>query len=274
GEFFVPFKQMRNIRRKFWQWVEEAVLPRVRTATYDSANLRDLQTACARPMQAHPKTLSTPVATILREDKSPAANRKADVVYAEPVAEFDTASAEAILPEFCPETEIPGLAEQINRAYHLGCRRFRITALFGLRLLAKYDDIMITAGFPLPTANSMAAKELKTLGVQKMTAWVELDREGLAALAEKVNGSLEIMRESFIPLLVTRADIPVSGHITDSRGGEFYVVSDAGLTRVYSGKPLVLPEIPGTGSFIDRRLPATTRGEPEGSKFNYDREWQ
>jgi hypothetical protein len=65
---------------------------------------------------------------------------------------------------------------QVRRCLDLGIRRFRVGSLHGLAVLAGAgDDCRVSAGFPLPVANSAAVQLLLRRGVRRMTAWVELD---------------------------------------------------------------------------------------------------
>lgn len=272
GDYFVPFKHVRNIRREFWRWFQSEGLAQI-TASAAAPSFRKLLTACTEAV-AHNVSAHTTSILISGADKtSPEAGD--EQIIAKPIELVDDSGQEAVLPDFCVESELADLRRQIVRVYQLGCRRFRVTKLFGLQLLADYEGLCITASFPLPLSNSMALKELRDYGVGKATAWVELDRAGLQALASQADGGLEIMRSAHLPLLTTRAEIPVAGKITDSRGGEFYVTRAEGLTRLYSAHPLQLPGIKGVHDYYDKRCPFNRASELQAySNFNYDRAWQ
>ena len=272
GDFFVPFKHLRNVRREFWRWFRSEGLAQI-TASAAAPAFRKLLTACAEPVVHNATAGTTTILMSGANTKSPEAGETR--IIARPIDAVDDSAQEAVLPDFCAESELVDLRRQIARVYQLGCRRFRVTKLFGLQLLAGYEGLCITASFPLPVSNSMALKELRDYGVGKATAWVELDRAGLQALANQADGALEIMRSAHLPLLTTRAEIPVKGRITDSRGGEFYVIRADGLTRVYPARLLKLPGIKGVHDYYDDRCPVPLASEPPiSSNFNYDRAWQ
>jgi hypothetical protein len=83
---------------------------------------------------------------------------------------------------------------------------------------------------------------------------------------------VEIYRYGRLPILQTRAIIPVSGDITDARGAEFFIEKAYPLTSLYPSAVFELPldEIPKVSTFSD--LSHARPGEKTVSRFNFDRE--
>jgi hypothetical protein len=84
---------------------------------------------------------------------------------------------------------------------------------------------------------------------------------------------VEIFRRGNPSLLTTRALLPVSGKVTDSRGNNFYVSEpDAfGLTCIFATERIELPRVSGTSDFYEC---SDSDGSGETSEFNYDHDWK
>jgi putative protease len=179
-----------------------------------------------------------------------------------------------VLPGFCSEEDLDMLKQQLGSALEAGCRRFRISSLYQLSLLEELtsESLTLTAAYPLPVANALAAEELYQRGVRRIQAWLELERPAIEALRDASPLVVEVYRYGRPPLLITRARIPVSGPISDSRGGQFRVseADEAGLTVLYPAQAMEVPGVPGTADCFDY-LNAEP-GESSTTTFNFDRE--
>ncbi|MBR2509348.1 MAG: U32 family peptidase [Lentisphaeria bacterium] len=186
------------------------------------------------------------------------------------VFDVNKTTYQAILPEFTPEGRLDGLKKAIKTAYQNGIRSFRVQSLFELPLLQDFKDIEIIVSDPVPIANSMAVMELQKLGVSGFLAHAELDKTALENLRDHAVLPMEVYRLGRLPLLVTRAAIPVEGNIKDARTNEFSVRYDkrSQLTRIYPVKVISIPRIAGTADFYD--ITNANWKNPEETTFNYD----
>lgn len=176
-------------------------------------------------------------------------------------------SDQAVLPFFVPEDALPQahsqFAESANRVGAI-----RVTSLFQLRWLA--GGTRATASFPLPAANSFAVEFLREAGVECVCLWPELDREALDATLQRVGEVCEVFTFGRPPILATRAKIPTHGRITDARGNAFQIEHQDGITLLYPGLPMRLPDYENHARFLD--LTHARLHETETTPFNFYRE--
>lgn len=254
GEYFMLQRDIRKIRQSFMEWLEENYTP-IEKPIFNF------------PKKAKQNNLVIHTQALESNDLpySIAVNR---IAKAEKVKKGE----EYILPLFCPEKELPELNLTIQNYYDAGIRHFRVTSLFHFELLKYYDDVEINSGLPLPVCNHLAIQELKERGCSRVQLWVELEKEILDSLSELMPDNVEIYRYGRLPILQTRAIIPVEGDITDARGAEFFIKKDYPLTSLYPSAIFELPldEIPQVSTFSD--LSHTRPGEKTISRFNFDRE--
>ncbi len=266
GSLFFPASEMKSLRRSFWHHVAENLSPE--GVVHDSAaGLMKFHTFYASQSAASPDRSRAETVAVRAGGAMPA---KQTARLAASVFSCGKNVRAAILPEFCAEPFLPMLRNAIKQAYENGIREFRAGSLFGFELLREYKDILIVACDPLPVANSMAAAELKRLGAGMVQAHVELEKDAVTALAGHSPLPVELYRFGRIPLLVTRASIPVEGNISDNRGNKFLVRRDRfdRLTRVYSDKIFSIPKIDGTTDFYDLRC--ANWNPEETSEFNFN----
>ncbi len=266
---FIPASVMKKIRRSF----DEAVssLPPEAVELPGAGGLMKFFAAYrAQTVNAvEPRRLRETVA--MRPHGASAGNPNAWKAVS--ILDINNATDEAILPDFCPENRLEGLVRAIDRAYKQGIRRYRVCSLFELELLKDYPDIFITASYPLPVANSMAAAELKSWGVKRIQAAVELEKSSIEALRDHSPLELEVYRYGRPALLTTRAVLPVEGNIEDNRGNEFSIRSDKRqmLTRLYAKSVFSIPHVAGTSDFYD--LTQARWNEQETNTFNFEGDW-
>ena len=307
SDLFLPAGRLKKTRRKFWEWLEAQ--PEIITAMAEgnesSSGWKELfindksayrlTPSAELHLSVFPDTDNTEASKLPGrnitvcgiEDYLNKTGKTADRSAA-------SSETELMLPFFCPENRLSALEEMIRKAYIGGIRRFRITSIYQLELLKKAlpggsmpEDLILSSSFPLPAANSLAAKELKDRGISKIQIWLELEEAAVKAAAESWPAVPEIYRKGKPFLLATRASVSISGDITDSRGKAFTVKqpklsyldfsseqekniagsSRGALTFVFPEEVLALPSIKDCADYYE--LPSVN-GREEETGFNYD----
>ncbi|WP_319560517.1 U32 family peptidase [Marispirochaeta sp.] len=269
GKPFIPAAGLKQLRRDFWEWFEAGLSPEVpgkRRFSLPQNKIQDFSPDDLFPVVMKPTNatkIPVPAGALVSLPLKPPKKASCNPEY------------EYILPSFCAEGDLGFLKELVSAAIAAGCRRFRITSLYQLSLFdetAGRNDLFLAAAYPLPAANSLAAAELQDRGVGRVQAWLELEKPAIEALRDASSLPVEVYRYGRPPLLITRARIPVSGPISDSRGGQFQVsgADDTGLTILYPGQPLEVPPVDGTADCFDYLNAAS--GESPTTAFNFDRE--
>jgi putative protease len=251
GNLFLPSSVLKETRREFWEWADKNVNNKKKSKTLQMPpfkNKAKVQDVCAGK------------------------NGKKKCLKAVNIFSFTGKADEIILPPFCPQSELKNLKKRIDECINKGVRKFRVTSLYALELLRGCKDVSITASYPLPSANSFAAKELSNNGVKIIQAWIELEKNELEKLTKNSPTPVEIYRYGRPSVLSTRAEIPAEGMLKDSRGNAFKTIKDEAfeITHVYPEKVLSLPEIKGASSFFD--LSHARDNERDVSLFNFDHE--
>jgi putative protease len=249
---FLPLSRLKELKRRFWAWADATIEDPAETSPY---------TPEAGPVS------DAPCVTTVRVPGN-SSNPRKGALTARSIEAFSRGTDEVVLPEFCPEFELAGLKKNVARAIERGARRFRVTSLYGFDLLEGLD---VTASFPLPACNSLAAWELSSLGAARATAWVELDKAALEELLDRCRGFFEVFARGRIPVLSTRLDIPAEGEITDGRGARFQLIRSEGLAWLYPEKVLSIPVPPGVSTYIDLTHAGLDEAATDG--LNYLREF-
>ncbi|MCK4813044.1 MAG: U32 family peptidase [Candidatus Marinimicrobia bacterium] len=179
---------------------------------------------------------------------------------------------ELILPVFCPEDALPDLRKRVEQYIFDGLRYVRLTSLYQFDLFSEHPEVTLHTGFPLPVTNHLAGEMLCELGANTIQLWVELEKPMLLSLTERMPGKVEIYRYGCLPILQTRAILPVKGSITDARGAGFTVETGEPLTCLYPEAVFSIPldDFPPVSTFTD--LTHAIPGEKTVSIFNFDRE--
>ncbi len=200
GAFFVPASELKELRRDFWQWAATAL---------EGVELRpDIVAGLEEFLKITNTELRIP--------------------------NWGEGEWEAV-PGFIPEGELEEWRERIRGAYRRGVRRFAVGGIHGFDLVPEGSEVL--AAFPLPVANSLAAKLLQELGAVAAEPSVELDREALAALEAKSPIPL-VPHTGEVPLLVTRTKL-VPGEWRDGRGNRFRVCrGEGGLYYLFAAEPV------------------------------------
>ncbi|WP_319478339.1 U32 family peptidase [Marispirochaeta aestuarii] len=268
GNPFVPAARLKQLRRDFWSWFERDLSPEPE----GDGPSAYIQRSSGKTGSFTEQEL---LPVIMKQGGKAAETGVQGAVFAQPINGAPWfPEHEYVLPGFCSEEDLDMLKQQLGSALEAGCRRFRISSLYQLSLLEKLtsESLLLTAAYPLPVANALAAEELYQRGVRRIQAWLELERPAIEALRDASPAAVELYRYGRPPLLITRARIPVSGPISDSRGGQFRVseANEAGLTVLYPAQAMEVPAVPGTADCFDY-LNAEP-GESSTTSFNFDRE--
>jgi U32 family peptidase len=267
GLLFLPATTLKEARRAFWAWLETQ--PGLESLKPGQLGLVRFQTMMDSLVFPPP---SDAIRTVL-----PPPGRPSPITYgrlARTLAEADAGirCEEVILPDFCPETELPTVQEKVRRLVSKGLKRFRVTSLYGFSLFETIPGATLVTGFPLPACNTLAVRELLDRGATRVQAWIELDSEALEAMLATARGALEVFTFGRPPLLTTRATPAILGNVTDGRGLNFEIVREEGVVRLYAQQAYRIPEPDGVNLFMD-----CSRSRPDesaASSFNYDQEWK
>lgn len=256
GNYYISQRDFRHLRQEFSNWLcssfHESLIPSL------GSILPETQ-ALPLPIE---KTLG------LKECKS----AKADNNFQRLAARRSGCSdGDYILPAYCFENDLASLKDTVADMIHNGQQRFRITSLFHLDCFPENSNLELISHFPIPVTNSLAARELIAQGVQRVQLWPELEKPVLDQLCSVLEGYAELYIYGCIPVLQTRAALPVEGAIQDGRGAEFYIEKDFPITYLYpeSYFDMSQDELPHVSTYTDKSRYAKTR---HSSRFNLDRE--
>ncbi len=172
---FLPLSLLKQTRRDFWQWVKESFPG----GAAGIETFREVPDFHEKVQTKQPDMQPVYLISCRKKKSLPGGSRAA-----RPIEEVHSPSEEASLPHFTPEGSLPSLKSMIHQAYTRGIRTFRITSLFHIELLRKYPDISMVSSYPLPAANSLAARELHDLGIQRVQAWIELEKQAVQQMTE------------------------------------------------------------------------------------------
>lgn len=176
---------------------------------------------------------------------------------------------ELLLPFYMDEFSIPKVREELRRWYEKGGRAIRISSLCHLALVKDFPDLILKTCMPLPVCNSLAAALLAEHGVSFVQGSLELGAAEWRAMAAKSPLPCELYCFGRPVLLSTRANLPVRGEMTDSKGECFHVVKTGILTQVTAEKVMSVPALPEADAlFYDYRH--ADGSEKNKGRFNYD----
>ena len=265
GDLFFPAGQLKKVRRDFWEWF----IPRLEKE-YIPADSREWETILK-------ENQPSPYKGKVGEDRiyGPTGPVKGGTVEVKgiytPYSSYSKRN-ELILPDFCSQKEIPRLNSAIAKAYKKGVRKFRITSLYQLRLLEDFDDVELTGSYPLPATNGWAAAELARFGLDRVQGWIELEEKSLKQFVKQAPLPVEIYRSGRPALLTTRAVIPATGEINDSRGKSFTVKKEDGLYRLFGAEVTSFPGQAGCSHYFDNSHTSPRDKEKDTDNLNWDRD--
>ncbi len=270
SDLFCSPKELRNIRQEFYGWLEKQKESFCRSKggltdeKFDDFTSHQTTNGPLRGFGIAHRDIS-PKTTVLSDCGGEVGSTQGEA----PVRKI-----EAVLPSFVPENELSQLVKLIKIQYETGVRRFRITSLYGFTLLRQYKGVEIFCSFPLPAANSSAFSLLFSLGADMVQSWVELEKNALLPLIERFGPRCEVYMHGRLPVLQTRAILPVEGNIRDTRGAGFFIEKKGEITSVYPESVFSI-----TGQFLNgkccSRFYDTTKAsidEEKISVFNLSRE--
>ncbi|MCK5196903.1 MAG: DUF3656 domain-containing protein, partial [Spirochaetales bacterium] len=278
GNLFLPASTLKKIRREFW----EARVDKIQGLTDNSRKkdgIFDFMRIHSSSIGSNEETKScedvyiTDPGKQLSEKTRPRSSKLAGAIHVMPLSSYTKKCEEIILPYFTNEFTLEKIKSDIETAYKSGIRRFRISSMFQVALLQKYNDIAITAAYPLPVSNSFASRQLLEMGVEKIQGWIELEKEAFINLVYFSPLPVEVYRYGRPHIFTSRANINVEGEIADSHGVKFFVKKDteAGLNSIYSHKVIKIPNIENTSGCFDYRN--SEPGETATTDFNFSAEW-
>ena len=273
GSYFFPGSQLKQLRREVWEKLHAEITPEFLQNSNNSAAALDKFLSAYRKMKCMelpPDTRLTETVAMKPNGAEPADRR---AIRANDLFDINKMTQEAILPEFCPESRLASVAKAIDAAWKQGIRRFRVTSLYALNLLANYPEAKVIVSAPLPVCNSIAVKELERFNVSRVTAHIEMTEADIKALQQKTQIELECYRLGRPSLLVTRARIPFDGAFNDARGNKFELRFDrrSGLSRIFPVRVVSIPRIAGVYDFYDLRNAHWKNAETD--TFNFDKAW-
>ncbi len=273
GNYFLPGSQLKQLRREVWEKLHADITPELLQDSGNSAEALDRFLTDYRKMKCVelPPDTHLVETVAMKPNGAEPADRRA--IRANDLFDINKMTREAILPEFCPESRLMSVIKAIDAAWKQGIRRFRVTSLYALALLAKYPEAQIIVSAPLPVCNSIAVKELERFNVSRVTAHIEMTEADIKALQQKCRIELECYRLGRPSLLVTRARIPFDGAFNDARGNKFELRFDrrSGLSRIFPVRVVSIPRIAGVYDFYDLRNAHWKNAETD--TFNFDKAW-
>ena len=197
GNFFVPAAELKKIRREFW------------FLFHDKLDLDELLTVAPGKMEDFfCETSATPT-----------------------ISEVNIPANSFSIPGFISENDLASYKQKISAAYRSGIRHFKIAHWHGFELLKNYDDITISAEFPLPVCNSRSAALLHSLGTSTAMAAPELENADITAL-QKHSPTAITSANGPIPLLVSRIPLK-SGQWFDRDGNKYTINNRDGISELY-----------------------------------------
>ncbi|MDC7219759.1 MAG: U32 family peptidase [Spirochaetales bacterium] len=262
GDLFFPAGQLKQVRRDFWEWLtpllETSYQPKDKNAW--KSLLESNQPAPYKGKAGDDRILS------------PTSALKGTTVEVKPINGTYGKRNELILPDFCSQKDLPRLQKAIDNAVKKGVKRFRVTSLYQLELLAGYKGLELTGSYPLPVMNSWAVAELAEYGLDRVQGWIELEEKSLKQFVKASPLAVEIYRSGRPALLSTRATIPALGEINDSRGKAFTVAKEDKIFRVYGGDVTAFPGQAGCSNFFDNSHTSAKDKDKETDQMNWDRD--
>ncbi len=270
-KLFIPSSVLKQKRREFWDWL----IPRLDESLFFMESIKGIAsfkadyTSEKQPAkQGVPQPRKT---TLLPEG---VASPIEDAVISNTLDEFDSRTQEVTLPEYCFEHDIARIERKIRIAIDKGIKNFRITSLYQFEMLLKFKGLNISTSYPLPTVNSLAAKEVKNSAIKAnfslktVQSWIELEKEEIQKFCSKSSVPVEIYKFGRPFLLATRAYLPAKGLIKDKKDIGYIIKKDTktGLCYIYGVKVFKADGFEEFSLFYD--LLNAEPNEPKTHAFN------
>ena len=264
GEYFLPLSELKKLKKTFWDYVLSK-LGTVELPPPGALNLAAFRAASAARPVIEPDDGFRRETVAVSPSSATFGNPKARM--ASSIFSYTKHAEELILPDFCPPGKMARLRKLIAEAAASGVHRFRVCGLYAFALFD--GNVELVSGYGVPVCNSWAAELLRELGAGQVMAHVELEKSAMEQLVARSPLPVEVYRFGRVPLLSTRAALPVEGEIRDARGAGFMVVRDGacGLFRLYSSKVMSVPRLRGASDFYD--LTNAHWGAKDTGDFNF-----
>lgn len=269
GDLFIPASKLKQTRRECWEHFVEK-FPKDIIAEKRKALLDKFEETLEKMHWE---------ATLAKQDFNPKITSKKTFCGKDALelAVYDGNSREVILPPFCPEDKLNDLKVKIESIYKKRPNiKFRITSLYLFDLIKDLKQPNLLISFPFPVCNSFAISEIRNIAgdnslIETIQAWIELEEEEIKKLIDNSPIPIEMFIEGQVPLMVTRAEIPVKGIIHDDRGAKYFVYKEkiSGMTYIFSEKNLKIKPLEQTATFINCHSMIESDKE---SSFNFNRE--
>jgi len=264
GNPFLPASVLKNIRKKW----EEGFLDRFcGDPTFSSQeNLKKFRQDYAAAAGANPRK-EKEISALVPRGKHPKLPPHCRIVRE--IADSPAPGEELLLPFYLDEFSLPKIIEQLHHWYEKGGRTVRISSLSHLALTRGFPDLVLKTCMPLPVCNSLAAAELAGYGVVLVQGSLELGAAEWRELERKSPLPCELYCFGRPVLLSTRADLPVHGTMSDSKGDSFRVEKSGILTQIMAEKVMSIPVLPeADAEFFDYRH--ADGHEKKTARFNFD----
>ena len=266
GSLFLQDKQMRLLRQALGVWlVEQGAFHPVNLASPGQARMEAAHgTGNENSLyaQSPEHTVYAPKGQSKAENAKRAVDLDADLSKAD----------EVILPCFCAQHKLEVLHTRIKQVLARGIRRIRVTSLYQfelLRTLTTINTIHVSVSFPFPACNRHAVQALIACGANTVMLWPEMEQATFEGLVQQFGSTVEVFTRGRLPVLVTRARIPVSGRIAGGHGQVFFVEKRGDLTYVLPEVQLSVTAPPGSSTYRDASDPRDSKT----SDFNTQRSW-
>ncbi len=270
---FVPSVELKQLRRDFWNWLFELIEPSM-FFNHLNTGLLKFQSDYATEMK-NKREYKTVKSALIKANEMADKTQYDIVVHT--LDNFNEKSEEIILPEFCFEADIQKIKRKIRVAVTKGHTKFRVTSLSGFDMLNSFKHISISTSFPLPAANSFAAREIfnccaiSNVKLDKIQIWLELEASEINKFIENSRYHLEIYKFGRPFLHVTRGYVNVKKEMHDYMNNRYFLKRDkSNLTYTYPEKPFLAKEIINLSEFYDLSYSGTD--EEETTSFNINNE--
>jgi len=270
---FVPSVELKQLRRDFWNWLFELIDPSM-FFNHLNAGLLKFQTDYATEMKN--KREYKAVKSALIKNNELLDKTKYDVIV-HTLDDFNEKSEEIILPEFCFESDIQKIRRKIRVAVTKGHTKFRLTSLSGFEMLSSFKHMSVSTSFPLPVANSFAAREIfnccaiTNVKLDKIQIWLELEAAEIDKFIENSRYNLEIYKFGRPFLHVTRGYVNVKKEISDYMNNRYFLKRDkSNLTYTYPEKPFLSQEFINLSEFYDLSYAGIEEGDTASFNMNHE----
>lgn len=146
------------------------------------------------------------------------------------------------LPFMLFDQELSLITEALDALCQAGFRHFEITNPGQFKLLQRYAELQLSAGYRLFTLNSQALAFWQKQGIVRATLYIEDDRDNLAALL-KLPQRLTVPVYGLVEVMATRVrikEISSSAPLQSDRGETYRMRGRDGLTHINATTPFSL----------------------------------